>query len=69
MLLHMDIDGIRNCSGEDWLRSVFTEKAALKPDNEFFSGLVFGDDVVCRIERNAAAISIGCQIDGWYIII
>lgn len=52
-------------------------KAETAADREFFSGLVvavvveLGDDVACRIERNAAAISsgwIGCHIDGWYII-
>jgi hypothetical protein len=37
-------------------------KAATAADKEVFSGLVvieFGDDVVCRIERKAAAISSG----------
>ncbi len=75
------MEGKRKWSGDVWFKSVLTEnaplaalKAATAADKEFFSGVVvseFGEEVVCRKERNAAAISsgwIGCHIDGWYII-
>ena len=45
-------------------------KAAIAADKDVFSGLVIvelGDEVACRMVRNAAAMSsgcIGCQIAG-----